>query len=380
MGRGTPGFVGDRLREAREAKCVTATSLANLIEVSRQAVSQYERGHQSPTPRVMDRICNELDLPLSFFLDSDERSVPGVAYFRSLSAATKRTRTSAARRVEWLSRIVRVAAEHVVLPVLDLPILDVPQDPRLIDESLVERAAERARDHLGLGPDPIRNMTWEMERRGVVVARFDLGDHRLDGLSQWMPDGRPYVVVNHGKMSAVRLRMDIAHELAHLLLHRSLDDSQHQQHFNLLEQQARRFASAFLLPREAALAEIREVGSRLQLGELIAIKERWRISIGATIVRACQLGIVGEQEKRRLFIGMSRKGWRKWEPLDSVISLEHPRVLVAGVELALRDGALSLRELLEQTRLPQHELETMLGVETGHLSNVALENLGLTLR
>jgi transcriptional regulator with XRE-family HTH domain len=43
--RGTPGFVGDRLREAREARGLSAVSLADLLGITRQAISLYESGH-----------------------------------------------------------------------------------------------------------------------------------------------------------------------------------------------------------------------------------------------------------------------------------------------------------------------------------------------
>ena len=56
MRSGTPRFVGGRLRQAREARGVSASALAALLGVSRQAVSQYERGPETPSPAVMHRI------------------------------------------------------------------------------------------------------------------------------------------------------------------------------------------------------------------------------------------------------------------------------------------------------------------------------------
>ncbi len=67
MRSGTSGFVGARLREAREARELTAIALADLIGVTRQAVSQYESGIQTPAPYVMRRIMDVLRLPLQFF-------------------------------------------------------------------------------------------------------------------------------------------------------------------------------------------------------------------------------------------------------------------------------------------------------------------------
>lgn len=51
---GTPGFSGQRLREAREARGLTAISVSELAEVSVQAVYHYESGRMSPSPDVLE--------------------------------------------------------------------------------------------------------------------------------------------------------------------------------------------------------------------------------------------------------------------------------------------------------------------------------------
>jgi predicted transcriptional regulator len=57
MKPGTPGFVGARLKEAREARFLSAIALADLVGVSRQAISLYENGAKTPGPEVMQS-CN----------------------------------------------------------------------------------------------------------------------------------------------------------------------------------------------------------------------------------------------------------------------------------------------------------------------------------
>jgi transcriptional regulator with XRE-family HTH domain len=71
---GTAGFVGQRLIEGREARGLSATSLAELIGISSQNISQYEHGNQSPSPEIMDRICEKLNLDLRFFLRPPSKS------------------------------------------------------------------------------------------------------------------------------------------------------------------------------------------------------------------------------------------------------------------------------------------------------------------
>ena len=68
MNVGTPGFNGERLIEARMARGLTAVALSEMIGVSSQSISQYEKGKQSPRPDVLDAIASHLNMPLSYFL------------------------------------------------------------------------------------------------------------------------------------------------------------------------------------------------------------------------------------------------------------------------------------------------------------------------
>jgi transcriptional regulator with XRE-family HTH domain len=86
MRPGTPGFVGGRLREGREARGLTATSLADLLGVSKQAVSRYESGELTPAPEVMRKIGGALNLSIHFFLRPESPPDPSVTFFRSMSS------------------------------------------------------------------------------------------------------------------------------------------------------------------------------------------------------------------------------------------------------------------------------------------------------
>ncbi len=60
MSATTPGFVGERLTEARRARGISATDLAGLIGVSVQSISKYENGHQTPKLDVLHAIASKL--------------------------------------------------------------------------------------------------------------------------------------------------------------------------------------------------------------------------------------------------------------------------------------------------------------------------------
>src|SRR5262245_27483158 len=224
MKPGTPGFVGTRLREAREARGLTAISLADLLGVTRAAVSQYENDLQSPRPEVMKRICDCLNLPLRFFLRPVvERPTP-TSFYRSMSAATKAARIRAEKRREWLREIVLYLREYIVLPTVHFPVFNFPSNPQLISDDDIESVATMARQFWNLSNGPIANVVRLLENNGSIIARDYFEVKTLDAFSRWDGmDNIPYVILSADKDSAARSRTDIGHELGHLLLHRNVN-------------------------------------------------------------------------------------------------------------------------------------------------------------
>ena len=96
--------------------------------------------------------------------------------------------------------------------------------------------------------------------------------------------------------------------------------------FKRIEEQAHRFAGAFLLPA-APFADDFFVAS---LDTLQEMKPRWKVSIGAMMMRAKQLDLMPEQTSRRMWINYSRRGWRRSEPLDDVMPPRDPKAALQG--------------------------------------------------
>ena len=367
MRPGTHGFVGERLREARESRALTAAALADLIGVTRAAVSQYERDRQSPSPLVMARISDSLHLPVQFFLG--KRAMPGIGtvFYRSMSAATKRARIAAERRYAWLQDIAQLLSDYVHLPDVRFPTFAIPDDPARIDDRLVEELATGTRRLWGLGDGPISNISWLLENNGGVVTRCGLGAATLDAFSEWRSqDGRPFIILNSDKASAVRSRFDAAHELGHMVLHRHLPMNvvQRTEVFRLIESQAHLFAGIFLMPSSSFSSSIRH----LTLDGFCSLKQTWGVSIAAMIKRASHLRLLGEEAERRLWSNMARRKWRTREPLDDCIQPEEPKFLRRSIEMLISRGLFAPNELPVRLSLSCRDIEELAGLSPGYLS------------
>ena len=317
---GTPGFNNERLIQAREARGLTAVALAQMIGVTSANVSQYERGKQTPSPEVMDRLAQVLNCPRSFFLKNIEPPNQTCIWYRSMSSATKTARVRAEARFEWLKEIVAYLKQFLELPSLNLPAFVLPTDATQITNDQIEEIATQCRVFWNLGDTPIADLLLVLENNGMVVAKGELATETLDSFSQWPTGDSPYIFLNSDKASAVRLRFDAAHELGHLLLHRGIDGKQFRgtSTHRLMENQCHWFALAFLLPAKRFMSELWAP----TINGFYTLKDRWKVSIQGMIKRCEQLGILDEIQLRRAWINLSRRGWRKWEPLTTLYCLK----------------------------------------------------------
>lgn len=317
------GFQGRRLAQARKVRMLTQKSLAELVGRTSQAVSQYESGSSEPSYEVVREMADVLRVPEELFYKpwEDHGSLRPV-FYRSTSAATKRAREAAQSKLEWIDDVVAYFESNLELPTFDEFDFGLPDDPMLLDDNMIEDSAARMRELWGLGEGPIDNLIGAMERHGIFVFKLPLGADTLDALSARWNSEHPYVVIGTDKGTPFRWRFDAGHELGHLVLHQHVPEkSLRTPELNkVIETQAHRFSSSLLMPEQTFLDSL----SRVSLETYKQMKPYWRCSIQAMVRRTKDLGYIGEDEYRRLNVGISRRKWRKVEPFDLSAPEERP--------------------------------------------------------
>lgn len=367
MRAGTPGFIGARLREAREARGLSGTQLADLLGVTRQAVAQYEAGERSPSPEMLTRMSAVLNLPHAFFTRQPVEDWAETIFFRSRKSTTKAARKKARRRRLWLDQITKYAMRHVEIPRVNFPPCNFPADPAKITDEQIEHAATALRRFWGLKDGPISDVTLLLENNGAVAAREPFEESEMDAYSTWA-DNIPYVILNDDNQSAVRARLNVAHECAHLVLHRNVDYvrlEEREADMERTEEQAYRFAGAFLLPEATFGREF----IAPTLDAFLALKPRWKVSITAMVKRAENLGLISPDEARRLWMSIGRRKWRTHEPLDDELTPEYPRLLRRAYELALTEKVISKDDTIAELALATNDVESLAGLPLGTFTN-----------
>jgi Zn-dependent peptidase ImmA (M78 family)/DNA-binding XRE family transcriptional regulator len=370
MKPGTPGFFGERLLEAREARGLTGIALGDLVGVPRNTICQYEKNTQTPRPEVMQRLTEVLNLPIEFFLRSPVSEGLGVFHYRSLAAATKGARKRAQRRHVWLRDIVAWLSERVEFPEVNFPDFRPPADPALIDRDHIERTAIQVRRHWSMADGPIERVVWLLENRGAIVSLSDFGSEDLDAFSESGQECfEPFVSVSSDKVIAARSNFTASHELGHLVLHRNVPENVANRtvEHKLMEQQANAFADAFLLPATSFVPQVRYP----TLEQFRTLKSKWRVSIGAMIMRSRDLRLINQEQYTHLWIAYSKRGWRHGEPLDEILVDARPRVLKRSFELVLSEGISSTDEIRAALPYAPSDIESLCGLEAGMLSESA---------
>ena len=330
-------FQGWRLKQAREAYGLSLESLGELVGVSKQAISKIENDLSEPSPEVFLQICQALKRPATFFYsDSALNFTSEMVFFRRLKKSPVASQKSARVLAEWSAEIFREILIKVRLPKYSIPIYEM--DFLDIDTEHIENCATQLRIDLGLGDQPIVNLTKILEFRGLLTVRTRFYDERIDALSVFdSVSNRPFIVLNSDKASAVRSRFDLAHELGHLVMHQGIKNDDLKAHYNLLEAQAHRFASAFLMPKLGFKKYIFSAS----LNELKSIKKIWEVSIAAMIYRLKDLGVFSNDDVTKAWKNYSRRGWRGDEPFDDEIVPEEPELMRRSIKLLIDRGIIN---------------------------------------
>ena len=249
-------FNGNRLKTARQYRGLTVEELSQKINVSKQAVSQYETGKIEDVPFQKILLISEiLNFPYRYFVQEDIPNIQtGATYFRSLMKTSKRYRLAQEIKMEHIAIIYSFLNEYVTFPQLNLPSwigeITSPAD-----------AAKELRNFWGLGNKPIENVLRTVEQNGIIVTSFATDTDDIDAFSQYidMNGSEVYIIaLSSNKESAARINFDIAHELGHIILHEWSEDEEvlSREEFKLKEKEANEFAAAFLLPEQSFAQDV----------------------------------------------------------------------------------------------------------------------------
>ncbi|WP_117161028.1 ImmA/IrrE family metallo-endopeptidase [Paraliobacillus sp. X-1268] len=353
-------FIGENLTNLRIMRGYSRKQLSELLDVTEQAVWQYENKYTSPKMQVVNALKNTFGVKSKYFYTQDilDRTMirdnikmTHIAYRSKLINVISKTQAEA-KHMEYLDTFVNYLTAKISYP--SLKIIDLRNDiiNYLYTSSedrftQINKVAKLARNRLGFRDDTNDDLLFLVEKSGVFIFEKAIGDD-IDAYSLWTNQERPYIILGNMKRSSVRRNFDIAHELAHLLLHyrsefSSLDRKEHK----IFEKEADIFAGAFLLPEDAFIADMNNIYHVTNPDAYIDLKKKWGTSLQVLGYRAANLEIFDAKSHRNFYAALHRKGYLKKEPLDDTIPIQKPQKIKSIIDLVLKKGIIDIRQMIE---------------------------------
>ena len=337
-------FNGEQLKKARIYRGYTVGELAELSGYQRQTISMYENKKSTPIDAsVVFNLSRVLNFPPQFFTDQTINIDSGSTYFRALLTTNKKYRSQQEQKMEFVAALYSFIQEYVDFPELNLPEFPPNASP--------EEAASILRKHWGLGDRPISNLIYTAEENGIIVTSFKTETDDVDAFSKMLDingEQRYFIGYSSNKTSAARIHFDVAHELGHICLHDWSEDVEtlSKEEFKEREEQAHRFAAAFLLPESTFRNEI--IRSPYSLPYYKQLKQKWKVSMAAMIRRAYTLDIITADDYQMLVRTMQRRSIWKNEPLDDILITAEPSLLRTSVTMLLSEKVFTAKEFIDE--------------------------------
>ena len=320
-------FQGERLRQIRIIMDKSLADVGAAIQTSKQYIYQLETNQQFPAKLCVQALADFFGVnPIFFYRAYPNKIYSTECFFRKAKTTPVMIKEKAEHCAALLEDYIHFIENEFDLPansfyfqnpdISDLKI-------RNITSEIIEKTADNIRRLWGLGLDtPIDNMIRSLENHGAVITTFSELSEKIDAFS--INRERPIVV--YCKDNTCRQRFSLAHECAHLVLHALSDEEDCD---DLREDQANRFASAFLLPRRGFLKEFLPLFSKSYLpwNLLIEKKKRWKVSLAAILYRAHDLGLINSLRYRSACIYLRKNGQTKNEWGDDDIPPENAYLL-----------------------------------------------------
>lgn len=282
--------ISQKIKNARTLKGFSQQELADMVGISKQMISKYEKGESLPTSTTLLKLKKHLNVSMNYFFKPSKIEL-GVLNFRKKSSFSK-------KKKESLEQLIKLNLENY-LEIEDLLQIDYSFKNSIGSEKVnsiedIEKLVLSLRNQWEIGLDPIHNIIQLLEDNEIKVIELYDVEETFDGLATFVNDKFPVIVVN-GKFPVERKRFTLLHELGHLLLNLQKCD------LKIEENYCNKFASEFLFPKKLVVKEFGVKRDLISLNELIEVQKKYGMSIQAIVYRLVDAGIFSESRKTEFY-------------------------------------------------------------------------------
>ena len=332
------------IRLGRELRGLTQTETSRRGGLPQARLSRLETGQAPVSDDDLVALSRALELPAAFF---QEPGVPAaVPLFRKRAIrSAKKLGTIQAR----LNTAVLIA-QRLLDAGVNVDRAHFFPEPGEFSSDEPQAAAEALRRDWRLPVGRVDNVTALIESAAGLVLPVDFGtsDASAAFIGMQGDDARLWFLVNTREDAGDRVRLSLAHELGHAVLHRRLPSMEEGE----TELQAFSFAAALLLPRQEFDRAV--PFDALTLSDARRLKQTFGVSIQAIIRAAYERDRISRARYSSLYKQLSARQWRSQEP--DPIPIEAPQVWPQILQVHRETHSFSDADLADIARVDEATL------------------------
>lgn len=305
--------MGKRIKSERERLGLSLEELASELKISRQTLSQIEKGQSVLSSDKLYLLAEKAGRRISFFYE--EKAEPISIFFRADSAEK-----IDAKLEEDLKRRLNLYVElEEILDVTDLRYIPRPRQVRSFSKGakvLIKNCAEKERAHFGIGDAPIKDIFELMSNDGLKIICIDSELQGFYGASAYSGELGACIFVNtNHRISVERQIFTVAHEYGHLIFHQTQFVSGGIQRYSKGSGRGKAedekivdfFAGNFLVPE----SYLRKVVPNLKFvtpEDILYVKRIFGVSYKTIIERLSDITVIKQSQKNMLYGGFAKRG------------------------------------------------------------------------
>lgn len=297
-------IIGKNLKRVRLLKNLSLNDAGKLLNMSATAIAKYENGEISIDSKKIIDFANAYSVKTTYLLKSYKMPEIKFSSFRKKKRLT-------GQNLDLLKELIQIEIEKYI-EVLELNNISYNHSinfkKHLCTSMLdAENAANKFREYIKISDkQPISDLINILENLGFIIIQIPNINNKFDdfdGLCE-VVSGYPIIVLLDNINDGGRQRFTISHELGHLLL--NIKNSEIDE-----EKLCHRFASAFLMPKNATINEFGPIRNAISLYELSVFKNEFKVSYPAILYRLKDLNVINDYLYRKLSIYINSKVLKK---------------------------------------------------------------------
>jgi Zn-dependent peptidase ImmA (M78 family)/DNA-binding XRE family transcriptional regulator len=336
------------LQRARKTAGLSLRALGGIVGLTHAAIKRYEDGEVSPSSSMIIKLSDVLNVRPEYFFMSQDINLQAVKYRQCYGLSKKQLELI---QLDIINQVEQHIALKSLFPSPPMIAFALPQNlpDHINDFKQIDDLTKIIRQYWDLGMNPISYFIDILELHGIYVVITHVAERyykKFDGLTAWI-DEIPIIVMDKN-WPGDHQRFTLAHELGHIFLANRFDEKLDK------ELACHYFAGALLLPESIAKQILGTYRTNIELNELAMIKQKFGLSMMATLYRANNLNILPLPSFKKQLRLFKKNNWHIHEPGDAYPA-EKNQIFEQLIFRALGEGYIDENKAAELMKIPNDQ-------------------------